>query len=32
MKITIKDISVNTQFEVFSVKTVSKTIIKLVAY
>jgi len=32
MKITIKDISVNTQFEVFSVKTVNKNIIKLIAY
>ncbi len=32
MKITIKDISENTQFEVFSVKTVNKNIIKLIAY
>lgn len=32
MKITIKDISENTSFEVFKLKTVSKTITKLVAY
>jgi len=32
MKITIKDISENTSFEVFSVKTVSTTVTKLIAY
>ena len=32
MKITIKDISENTQFEVFKLKTVNKNIIKLIAY
>lgn len=32
MRITIKDISGTTQFEVFKLKTVNKNIIKLIAY
>ena len=32
MKITIKDISGTTEFEVFKLKTVSTTVTKLIAY